>query len=249
MSALREEWQEAVIESIGIETPTVKRFRLRPRAWRSFLAGQHIDIRLTAPDGYVAQRSYSVTSSPSERGILELVIEALPDGEVSPFFHEVAQVGDTIEGRGPFAEHFVWRPAEQGAVLMVAGGSGVAPFMSMMRQRAQLGERAQHAAMGLVYSARTWDDVIYREELLAQERAQRRLTLTLCLTRDVPHRPEDFSRRVDPDILSRAIERLGARPELSYVCGRNSFVDVVASALVDMGLDAQSVRTERYGGT
>jgi glycine betaine catabolism B len=245
-AALRESWQEAVIERITVETATVKSFRLRPRRWRSFLAGQHIDVRLSAPDGYVAQRSYSVTSAPDDAGILELAIEELSSGEVSPYFHEIAQVGDTVEVRGPFAEHFVWRPARDEAVLFVGGGSGMAPFMSMIRLRARL---ADPPPVAMIYSARSWDDVIYREELLEHERVQSGLQLVFCLTRDKVRRPGDYSRRVDAEILDRVMGALPAHPVLAYVCGRNSFVDVVASALVELGLPAGSVRTERYGGS
>ncbi|MEO7964434.1 MAG: FAD-binding oxidoreductase [Gemmatimonadaceae bacterium] len=241
----REAWQQATIESITLQTPTVKSFRLHPLHWRPFLAGQHVDVRLTAPDGYVAQRSYSVTSSPDDDGVIELAIEELREGEVSPYFHEVAQVGDTVEVRGPFAEHFVWRPSLNEGVLLVGGGSGMAPFMSMVRQRARL---IDAPPMVLVYSVRSWEDIIYREELFSHEREQRGLQLVLCLTRDAVRRPNDFARRVDADILMQAIALLPAPPAISYVCGRNSFVDVVAEALVGLGAVAASVRTERYGG-
>lgn len=271
----REAWNDAVIESITQETPTVRSFRLRPRIWRPFLAGQHVDVRLTAPDGYMAQRSYSVTSSPDDSGVLELAIERLNDGEVSPYFHEVAQPGDVVEVRGPFATHFAWRPAPDEPVLLVAGGSGVAPFISMVRHRAHLPDPPP---MTLVYSARTWNDVIYRNELLGHERRQDGLSLVVCLTRPVagatdvrgvplapgegvaiapgaPGRGEgetarraDFGRRIDGEILAEALARLAAPLRLAFVCGRNSFVDAVASQLVAIGVPPGEIRTERYGG-
>ncbi|MBC8086769.1 MAG: oxidoreductase, partial [Phycisphaerae bacterium] len=157
------EWQEATIEAVKVETLTVKSFVLRPRTFHPFCAGQHVEVRLTAPDGYQAHRSYSICSSPHVKGTIELAIEELPTGEVSPYFHEVAQIGDVVETRGPFTTHFAWRPEEHGEVLLIGGGSGVAPLMSMVRLRAAL----SHAPpMTLVYSARSWRDVIFREELL-----------------------------------------------------------------------------------
>jgi len=273
----REAWREAVIESITQETPTVRSFRLRPRVWRPFLAGQHVDVRLTAPDGYTAQRSYSVTSSPDDAGVLELAIERLDDGEVSPYFHEVAQAGDVIEVRGPFATHFAWRPEPDEPVLLVAGGSGVAPFMSMVRHRARL---PVAPPMTLVYSARTWDDVIYREELLRHERRQDGLSVIVCLTRPAPGvtdaagvplepgegavtvpggpgegwgapaiRRADFGRRVDRAILAEAVDRLCAPLRLAFVCGRNSFVDTVSTELLALDVAPDDIRTERYGGS
>src|SRR5918998_4836606 len=129
-------WQEAVIERIEAQTGRVKSFFLRPQKWRLFRAGQHLDIRLTAPDGYQVQRSYSVASAPGLQGLYELVVERLEDGEVSPFFHDVAEAGDAIEIRGPFGGHFVWRPEDGGPLLLIGGGSGVAPPLSILRHRA-----------------------------------------------------------------------------------------------------------------
>jgi ferredoxin-NADP reductase len=245
-SISRAEWQEAVIERIAYETPTVRGFVLRPRAWRPFLPGQHVDIRLTAPDGYRALRSYSVSSAPETRGTIELTIERLDDGEVSPYFHEVAQVGDTVELRGPFTEHFVWRSEGSGPVLLAGGGSGVAPLMSMVRHRAHV---PNPAPMALVYSARTWADVIFREELLAQEGAQSGLRVVFCLTRDAAHRPGDYTRRIDAAILTDTMASLGGPPSLTFVCGANRFVETVADALVALGIPPSTIRTERYGGS
>lgn len=241
----REPWQPAVIEAIDRLTSRVVRVTLRPRHWRSFLPGQHIDVRLTAEDGYQAQRSYSVASPPSQAGTLELVIERLDEGEVSPFFHEFAAPGDTLEIRGPFAEHFVWRPESPGAVLLAAGGSGVAPFLSMVRERARL---VSPSPMALLYSTRTWEEAIAREELLLHEREQAALSITFCLTRDEARRPVDFSRRVDREIVERLLARLGSAPEQSFVCGATRFVGTVADILIATGVPAASIRTERYGG-
>lgn len=245
-SPSRADWQSAQISELTPITPTVLRVRLRPERWRPFLAGQHVDVRLTAPDGYQAQRSYSVASSPDESGVLELVIERLREGEVSSYFHEGAAVGDTLEVRGPFAEHFVWRPDDPGPVLLAAGGSGVAPFLSIVRQRAPL---SHPSPMLLFYSARSWDEVIARDELLMHERQQSHLTLVLALTRGAASRPGDFARRIDRPIVDALLQRLGAAPAQSYVCGANRFVASVADLLIEAGVPAATIRTERYGGT
>src|SRR5215203_188571 len=135
-----------------------------PQSWRSFQAGQHLDVRLTAPDGYQVQRSYSVASAPGLDGLYELIVERLEDGEVSPLFHDVAETGDAIEIRGPFGGHFVWGPEDGGPLLLIGGGSGVAPLMSILRHRAAV---AGDVVVVLLQAARTWDGVIYREELIA----------------------------------------------------------------------------------
>ena len=243
--ALHAPWQRAVIERIEALTGEVKSFLLRPEIWRSFRAGQHLDLRLTAPDGYQAQRSYSVASAPGMAGLYELVMERIGDGEVSPFFHDVAQVGDTIEIRGPFGGHFVWDPEDGGPLLLVAGGSGVAPLISILRCRAAV---AGEVPAVLVQAARTWDDVIYREELLARDAAEAGFSLLLSLSRDTARRPQDADRRVDTLLLEAALARLGAAPHLTFVCGSNPFAETVTNHLVDLGLGPQTIRTERFGG-
>ncbi|MEO7362390.1 MAG: FAD-binding oxidoreductase [Gemmatimonadaceae bacterium] len=268
------DWQEAIIEQIEVATPTVKTFVLRPKVLHAFLPGQHIDVRLTAPDGYEAHRSYSVSSAPDSTDTLQLAIEELQSGEVSPYFHEVAVVGDAVEIRGPFTTHFVWRPTANGNVLLVGGGSGVAPLMSMVRHRTRTA--AAHAAaahsadvhsadmmlanthssdappMTLLYSARSWGDVIFRDELLMHEQQQSGLRVLFCITRDAsnapPARATDFTRRIDADLVRDVVALMGAKPDTCFVCGNNSFVGTVADALVDIGVAADHVKTERYGG-
>ena len=242
-------WQDATIEQIEVATPRVKTFVLRPETIYPHLPGQHIDVRLTAPDGYEAHRSYSIASAPDDSGTFQLAIEVLQRGEVSPYFHAVAQTGDTIEVRGPFTTHFVWRPATDGAVLLVGGGSGVAPLMSMVRHRARV---IDAPAMTLLYSARSWEDVIFRDELLLAERQQSGLRVFFCITRDVanapPSRVADFTRRIDHLIIRAVIDAIPLKPATCFVCGNNSFVGAVADALVDVGIPAHDVKTERYGG-
>lgn len=248
-SAPGNEWQEAVIERITAETPTVKTFVLRPTRATTFLAGQHVDVRLTAPDGYAAVRSYSLTSAPEHNDTIEIAVERLRDGEVSPYFHDVAEVGDAIEIRGPFTRHFVWRPAQDGAALLVGGGSGVAPLMSMIRHRANA---TGAAPATLLYSARTWNDVIFREELLRHETLQHDVQLRFAITRGnlsdgTAARGADYVRRADDAMLRDVVGLMPTPPALCFVCGNNGFVNTVASALVAIGIDAARIRTERYG--
>jgi ferredoxin-NADP reductase len=238
-------WQDAVIERIESQTARLKSFLIRPRSWRSFRAGQHLDIRLTAPDGYQVQRSYSVASAPGLEGLYEIAVEHLEDGEVSPFFHDVAEVGDGIEIRGPFGGHFAWGLEDGGPLLLVGGGSGVAPLMSILRHRAEVGGGVP---MLLLYAERTWDDVIFRDELLGRDAAEAEFTLLLSLSREAPRRPQDFGRRIDAPLLEATLARLGATPRLIFVCGSNPFVEFVTGHLLDLGLSPQTIRTERFGG-
>jgi ferredoxin-NADP reductase len=234
-----------MIERIERQTARVKSFLLRPQHWRSFRAGQHLDVRLTAPDGYQAQRSYSVASAPGSEGLYELVVERLENGEISPFFHDVAGVGDAIEIRGPFGGHFVWGSDDGGPLMLVAGGSGVAPLMSILRHLSAVGDAVR---VILLYAARTWDDVIFREELIARDAAMPDFTLLLSLSRDIARRPLDVGRRIDASLLKMALARLGAAPRLTFVCGSNAFVETVTGHLVDLDLSPETIRAERFGG-
>ena len=236
-------WREATIERIVVQTPRVKSFFLRAPIARH-VAGQHIDVRLTAEDGYRAQRAYSIASAPGEAA-LELAIEELRDGEVSPYFHEVAQVGDRFEVRGPLGGHFVWRARDGGPLLLVGGGSGVAPLMAMVRDRARA---APGVPALLVYSSRTWEDVIFRDELLRAHDARNGFDLVLTITRGPRGRPQDHERRLDASLLSDLIARWGHTPRHAYACGADAFVEAVTAALVRDGIPAAHVRAERYGG-
>jgi ferredoxin-NADP reductase len=238
-------WQQATIDRIARQTARVKSFLLRPQAWRSFRAGQHLDVRLTAPDGYQVQRSYSVASAPELEGLYELVVERLEGGEVSPFLHDVAEVGDAIEIRGPFGGHFVWSPEDGGPLLLVGGGSGVAPLMSILRHRAALGSVVP---VVLLYAARTWDELTFREELIARDAAEADFTLLLSLSRDTARRPQDAGRRIDAPLLKATLARLGAAPRLTFVCGSDAFVEAIGGHLLDLDLIPETIRTERFGG-
>ena len=225
-------WQIATVEQIRTETPRVKTFRLRPPIWMPHLPGQHYDVRLTAPDGYVAQRSYSVASSPLEEGVVELTVDRLDDGEVSPYFHDVLVVGDQVEVRGPFASYFVWR-GERPA-LLVGGGSGVVPLMAMLRHRRL---SAPELPMRLIYSARTAEEVIYADELGDDA--------IVTLTRSAPPDWSGHTGRIDADLVASAAFDSGP----AFVCGSNAFVEAATTLLLAAGYEPERVRTERFGPT
>jgi ferredoxin-NADP reductase len=242
-AALPSRWQQAVIERLLPQTPRVISVFLRS-ALGPHDAGQHVDVRLTAPDGYEAQRSYSIASAPGTEQI-ELAIERLEDGEVSPYFHEVARPGDAIEIRGPIGGHFIWRRADGGPLLLVAGGSGVVPLMAMLRHRANV---APDTPALLVYSARTWNDLVYRDELLRAQAHDESFALVVTTTREPRHRPEDLERRLDRTLLRDILARWPRTPRHTYVCGSNAFVEAVTGDLVLEAVPPASIRAERYGG-
>jgi ferredoxin-NADP reductase len=238
-------WQEATIVGIASDTPRVKSFLFATPAPIAFRAGQHVDVRLTAPDGYQAERRYSIASAPERTDGIELAIERLDDGEVSPFFHEVAEIGDAIELRGPIGGHFVWSVEDGGPLLLLGGGSGVVPLMSMLRHRAA---RGSNVPALLLFSARTWEDVIFRDELIAMHDKNDGFNLALALTRDEPRRPEDFGRRVDRAMVAELMTRLPAPPRHVFICGGNPFVEAASEGAIEAGIAAPMIRTERYGG-
>ena len=239
------QWQQAAIACIAPLTPRTMSFTFTLPEPFSFRAGQHVDVRLTAPDGYRAERSYSIASAPEMPSMIELVIERLEHGEVSPFFHEIAEVGDDVEIRGPIGGHFVWGPEDGGPLLLIGGGSGVVPLVSMLRHRAA---QASHLPALLLFSARTWDDVIFRDELLALDERGDGFELALTLTREPARRQRDFSRRVDPEMLAELLARLPAPPRHVFVCGTNAFVEAGAQSAIEAGVPPGIIRTERYGG-
>ncbi|MER8793488.1 FAD-binding oxidoreductase [Mesorhizobium sp. M0984] len=239
--AAQSPWQTVTITRIQKRTPRVTSFFLQPSRPFVYHAGQHVDVRLTAPDGYQARRSYSIASAPETGETIELAIEKLEDGEVSPFFHEIAAVGDEVELRGPLGGHFVWSDGDGGPLLLVGGGSGVVPLMSMVRHRAM---RGSLVAATLVFSARVWDEVIFRDELIDLAERRDGFDLVLTLTREPARRPADHARRVDAAMMVQAMTRLPAPPKLAFVC---AFVTAAAEALIDAGVPAALIRTERYG--
>ena len=210
--------------------------------WAGHRAGQHVDVRLTAGDGYQAQRSYSIASAPAGTRI-ELTVEELADGEVSPYLVAELQPGDRIELRGPVGGYFVWEPSQDDPVLLVGGGSGVVPLMAIIRTRAATGSGAQ---MRLLYSARGWDDVIYRDEL--ERLARDGLSVVHTLTGSQPPGWNSYGRRVDAEMLAEVGPSPSERP-LAFVCGPTPFVEAVATALVELGHEPRRVKTERFGAT
>jgi ferredoxin-NADP reductase len=238
-------WQIATVTGIRRETPDVSSFTLALPAFRAHRAGQQYDVRLTAADGYQAQRSYSIASPPSRSGEIDLTIERIPDGEVSPYFHDVLEVGDLVEVRGPIGGYFVWEPALGGPLLLVAGGSGVVPLMAMLRERAVADEKPPAA---LLLSSRRYDDVIYREELEALDGADGGLRVIQTLTRSQPKGWTGHDRRIDRAMLTEAIGAAGQQP-LAYICGPTLLVEAAANGLVELGVPPARVRTERFGPT
>lgn len=235
-------WQLATISAIRQETPSVKTFSLRPPEWMRHRAGQHCDLRLRAPDGYVAQRSYSIASAP-ELGDVELTVERLEDGEVSDYLHAVAVVGDRIEMRGPIGGYFVWEAGQGGPLLLVAGGSGVVPLMAMLRHRKAAGGGVPTR---LLYSARSAEDLIYRAELDAMAAEDPALEVIYTLTRRQPPGWTGPSRRIDAGMLAEVAGPLGPQP-LVYVCGPTLMVEAATGGLVEIGIGAERIRAERFG--
>ncbi|MCJ2039378.1 FAD-binding oxidoreductase [Methylobacterium sp. J-059] len=230
-------WREGVITAIAPVTARVKSFRLRTGIADAYRPGQHVDVRLTAEDGYRAQRSYSIASAPDGSGTIELMIEGLEGGEVSSFFHEIAEVGDAIELRGPIGGSFSWGPADGGPLLLVGGGSGVVPLLAMLRHRAVA---APEIPALLLYSARTRSDAVALAEIEARAGAEPGLSLTFTATRE-------GGRRIDAAMVAEALDRLG-QPARVFVCGATPFVRTAATLLVEAGVAPGLIRTERFGG-
>jgi ferredoxin-NADP reductase len=227
-------WQIGTVSAIKRETPRVKSFRIALPMWMPHLPGQHYDVRLTAPDGYRAQRSYSIASSPLDTGEIELTIDRLEDGEVSPYFHDAVVEGDEVEVRGPFTSYFVWRGEQP--VLLVGGGSGVVPLMAMLRHRRRT---MPDLPMRLIYSVRNADDVIYSDELTEDA--------VLTFTRSAPDGWAGHTGRVDEQLVSdQAAPYLAG---LAFLCGSNGFVEAASQLLLEAGIPPQQIRTERFGPT
>jgi ferredoxin-NADP reductase len=235
-------WLLADVAGLVPETPRVKTIRLDVAGWSRHVPGQHVDIRLTAEDGYQAQRSYSIASAPDGNRI-ELTVERLDDGEVSPYLTEELRTGDQIELRGPVGGYFVWRDSLGGPLFLVGGGSGVVPLMAMLRHRAA---GKSGVAATLLLSSRSWEDVIYRNEL--ERLNDEGCTVVHTLTRARPPGWMGYARRVDADMLGEVGPQPSEQPQ-TFVCGPTPFVEAVASALVELGHDPRHVKTERFGAT
>jgi ferredoxin-NADP reductase len=237
-------WRVGEVAELIDETPRVRSLVMTVPDWPGHLAGQHVDIRLSADDGYQTQRSYSIASPPDLTGRVAVTVERIDDGEVSPFLAGEVQVGDMLEFRGPIGGYFVWDVSAGGPLFLVAGGSGVCPLMAMLRHRAA---RASTVPARLLYSARSVDDVIYREEL-DQLAAAGGLEVRYTFTRQQPSGWTGYGRRVDRSMLEEVAWPPWEQP-LTFVCGPTPLVESAAEALVKLGHEAARIKTERFGPT
>lgn len=236
-------WEVATVATLKDETPHVKTITLDVPGLADYRPGQHVDIRLTAEDGYQAQRSYSIASAPGADGTIDLTIERVEGGEVSPFLHDVLVVGDRFEVRGPIGGYFVWDGSVAGPLLLVAGGSGIVPLMAIIRHRSRIGSTAPCT---LLYSSKTQADIIYGAELETLAARDDGLRVVHTLTREQPEGWAGYARRIDVPMLEEVLGM--TRREVSvFVCGPTPLVEVAASSLVSLGLPPSRVRTERFG--
>ncbi len=237
-------WRTATVREIIEETPRVRSLSLDIPDWPGHRPGQHVDIRLTSDDGYQAQRSYSIASAPEAAELL-VTVERIEEGEVSPYLSSEVIVGDKFELRGPIGGHFVWSAFMTEPLFLVAGGSGVAPLMAMLRHRAAAGNK--NPAL-LVYSSRSFDDIIYRKELAALAARSDGLKVVHTLTRQQPAGWTGEKKRIDPEMLSRVGFSPKEQPRI-FICGPTQLVESAARALIELGHDAGLIKTERFGPT
>jgi len=238
-------WRSAAVIGLHDETATARTIALAVRDWPGHIAGQHVDVRLTAADGYSAVRSYSIASAPSSDGRIELTVERLPSGEVSPYLTQQVMIGDDLELRGPIGGWFVWRRDQTEPIQLVAGGSGIVPLMAMVRSRASAGSIAPFR---LLYSVREPETVFYRDELRALSNQGDSVVITYAYTRVTP---KDWPRpagRIDAELIASGTWPSNLRPS-SYVCGPTSFVEHTTGLLIAAGHDREKIRTERFGAT
>lgn len=232
------------------ETPRTRTLVLDAPGWPGHRAGQHVDVRLTAEDGYQAERSYSI-ASPPEDSRLSLTVERLNDGEVSPYLSEVLHAGDTLELRGPIGGYFVWDIPAGGPLFLVGGGSGIVPLMAMLRHRSAAlatADARRRLPARLLYSSRSWDEVIYREELARLAEKDPTLEVTHTLTREQPEGWSGFRRRIDRAMLEAVAWPASEQPRV-FVCGPTPLVEAVSTTLVELGHQPALVKTERFGPT
>jgi ferredoxin-NADP reductase len=232
----------AEVSDVVRETPRVVTLVLRVPGWPGHLPGQHVDVRLTGEDGSQAQRLYSIASAP-EAPLLSLTVERITDGEVSPYLVSDVRAGDRFELRGPIGGHFVWTASLGGPLFLIAGGSGVVPLMAMLRHRAAVGSSVPAV---LLYSSRSFEDIIYREELDGLAAKRDGLTVVHTLTRVRPSRWNGGSRRIDQAMLAEAGSPSSARPQI-FICGPTSLVESAGQLLLELGHEASRIKTERFG--
>lgn len=239
------DWQIATVKAIKPETAHVKSFTLILPDWVRHRAGQHYDVRLRAEDGYQAQRSYSIASEPERSGEIDITVERIEDGEVSSYLHDVLVPGDRLEVRGPIGGYFVWEAERSEPILLLAGGSGMVPLMSMLRHRAAAGSTAPAR---LLYSSRNFEDVLYYDELEKLRANGNSLQVFHTLTRSQPAGWKGYSRRIDAEMLSEVTRPLGGSLE-AFICGPTLMVEAAADLLVKIGIRPERIRTERFGPT
>lgn len=240
------DWQIASVTGIKPETAKVKSFTLMLPSWMRHRAGQHYDIRLTAEDGYQTQRSYSIASEPEREGEVDITVERINDGEVSTYLHDVLIQGDKIEVRGPIGGYFAWEAGlSPGPLLLIAGGSGIVPLMSMVRHRAAVKAKNETAVL---YSSRTFEDIIYFNELEELSKANDGLKIYHTLTRSQPVNWKGYARRIDNQMLKEVTSPLGEALQV-FICGPTLMVESAAEHLVKMGIESNQIRTERFGPT
>ena len=244
MAPRRLAWRIGEVVETRPDTPRTKSLFFEVPGWEGHRAGQHVDVRLTAEDGYQAQRSYSIASAP-EDGRVELLVERLEDGEVSPYLTDEIRPGDGLELRGPIGGWFAWEAREGGPLLLVAGGSGIAPLMAMIRHRKAA---VSDAPVRLLFSSRSYEEVIFREELEDLSAEDETLDIIHTLTRSTPPGWKGYTRRIDEQMLGDVAFSPEERP-LAFVCGPTPLVETVATALVGLGHDPTRVKTERFGPT
>jgi ferredoxin-NADP reductase len=236
-------WQLATVVELVDETARSKSLVLDPPAWPGHRPGQHVDVRLTAEDGYQAQRSYSIASGPEDHNLV-LTVERLEDGEVSPYLVDELEPGDELELRGPIGGYFVWEEPLGGPLLLIAGGSGVVPFRAILRHRVVVGGEIP---VRVLYSARSLEEALYREEFLSLA-SNEDIRVHWALTRAWPDAWHGHRGRITPELL-RDVSWPPAERPLIYICGPNAFVETISGQLVDLGHDPSRIRTERFGPT
>src|SRR5215470_5676698 len=238
-------WRIAKVVGLHDETPTARTLALAVRDWPGHVAGQHVDVRLTAPDGYSAVRSYSIASAPNSEKRIELTVEQLPDGEVSPYLTQELGIGDLLELRGPIGGWFVWRAEQTEPVQLVAGGSGIVPLMAMIRSRVA----AQSTApFRLLYSVREPEAVFYRDELHSLAAQDRTVSVTYVYTRAIPKNWPRPASRIDAALIADTTWPANLSPTC-YVCGPTSFVEAATGLLTAAGIRDHKIKTERFGPT
>jgi ferredoxin-NADP reductase len=238
-------WSVGTVVALHDETPTARTITIEVAGWPGHIAGQHVDVRLTDSDGYSAVRSYSIASAPNSQARIELTVERLLDGEVSPYLTKELAVGDRLELRGPIGGWFVWRAQQTEPVQLVAGGSGIVPLMAMIRSRVSAGSGAPFR---LLYSVREPESVLYRDELEALSNHVHSMSITYAYTRLVPMGWPRPPGRIDAALVTSATWPSNLVPTC-YVCGPTSFVESVAGFLSSSGNSADKIRTERFGPT